>query len=57
MIAVPVAAIIGVLTRFALQRYLASPLYDPAIDSPATDEITPGVPAIDVVRDDEPARF
>ena len=30
LIAVPVAAIIGVLTRFALQRYLASPIYDPA---------------------------
>jgi len=29
LIAVPVAAIIGVLTRFALQRYLASPIYDP----------------------------
>jgi predicted PurR-regulated permease PerM len=30
IIAVPVAAIIGVLTRFALGRYLASPIYDPA---------------------------
>lgn len=29
LIAVPVAAIIGVLTRFALGRYLASPIYDP----------------------------
>jgi predicted PurR-regulated permease PerM len=27
MIAVPVAAVIGVLTRFALRRYLESPLY------------------------------
>lgn len=27
LLAVPVAAVIGVLTRFALQRYLASPLY------------------------------
>jgi predicted PurR-regulated permease PerM len=30
LIAVPMAAVIGVLTRFALSRYLASPLYDPA---------------------------
>jgi predicted PurR-regulated permease PerM len=29
LVAVPVAAIIGVLIRFALGRYLASPLYDP----------------------------
>ncbi len=28
LLAVPVAAVIGVLTRFALSRYLASPLYD-----------------------------
>ena len=30
LIAVPMAAMIGVLVRFALSRYLASPLYDPA---------------------------
>jgi predicted PurR-regulated permease PerM len=30
LIAVPMAAVIGVLVRFALSRYLASPLYDPA---------------------------
>jgi len=30
LIAVPVAAILGVLIRFALQKYLASPIYDPA---------------------------
>lgn len=30
LIAVPMAAIIGVLVRFGLSRYLASPLYDPA---------------------------
>ncbi|MGE5201092.1 MAG: AI-2E family transporter [Acidobacteriota bacterium] len=30
LVAVPVAAVIGVLVRFALSRYLASPLYDPA---------------------------
>jgi predicted PurR-regulated permease PerM len=29
LIAVPVAAVLGVLTRFALGRYLASPIYDP----------------------------
>jgi len=30
LIAVPIAAILGVLVRFGLSRYLASPLYDPA---------------------------
>lgn len=30
LVAVPVAAIIGVLTRFALRQYLVSPIYDPA---------------------------
>jgi predicted PurR-regulated permease PerM len=30
LIAVPMAAVIGVLVRFGLARYLASPLYDPA---------------------------
>jgi predicted PurR-regulated permease PerM len=30
LIAVPVAAILGVLIRFALRKYLASPIYDPA---------------------------
>ncbi|HZT51752.1 MAG TPA: AI-2E family transporter, partial [Stellaceae bacterium] len=30
LLALPAAAVIGVLVRFALQRYLASPLYDPA---------------------------
>jgi predicted PurR-regulated permease PerM len=29
LLAVPVAAMIGVLVRFAIERYLASPLYDP----------------------------
>jgi predicted PurR-regulated permease PerM len=47
MIAVPVAAVIGVLVRFALHRYLASPFYNPAA-SPAD----PGI-----VRDDEPTRL
>jgi len=32
LLAVPVSAIIGVLCRFALGRYLASDLYDPALD-------------------------
>ncbi|HMK68710.1 MAG TPA: AI-2E family transporter [Stellaceae bacterium] len=30
LVAVPVAAVIGVLVRFALARYLASPIYDPS---------------------------
>jgi predicted PurR-regulated permease PerM len=30
LVALPMAAVIGVLVRFALGRYLASPLYDPA---------------------------
>ncbi|MGO8914694.1 MAG: AI-2E family transporter [Stellaceae bacterium] len=30
LMALPTAAVIGVLVRFALARYLASPLYDPA---------------------------
>lgn len=30
LIAVPMTAVIGVLVRFAVSRYLASPLYDPA---------------------------
>lgn len=30
LLALPAAAVAGVLTRFALARYLASPLYDPA---------------------------
>jgi predicted PurR-regulated permease PerM len=32
VIAVPLAAVIGVLARFAIQRYLESPLYDPSKD-------------------------
>ena len=34
LIAVPMAAVIGVLARFGLSRYLASPLYDPAGGKP-----------------------
>jgi predicted PurR-regulated permease PerM len=34
LIAVPVSAIIGVLCRFALGRYLASDFYDPAVAAP-----------------------
>ncbi|WP_448187265.1 AI-2E family transporter [Azospirillum sp. sgz301742] len=34
LLAVPVAAVIGVLTRFALGRYLASDYYNGAVDSP-----------------------
>jgi hypothetical protein len=35
---VPMAAVIGVLSRFWLRRYLASPLY---LDPPPTDQPTP----------------
>lgn len=38
VIAVPVAAIIGVLMRFALARYLDSPIYDPLAVQPYDDE-------------------
>lgn len=34
LLAVPVSAIIGVLCRFALGRYLASDFYDPAVAAP-----------------------
>jgi predicted PurR-regulated permease PerM len=34
LIAVPVAAAIGVLVRFALRQYYASPLYAPGSSSP-----------------------
>ena len=34
LLAVPVASVIGVLTRFALGRYLASDYYNGAVDSP-----------------------
>lgn len=37
VIAVPVSAIIGVLTRFALARYLESPIYDPLAVLPHDD--------------------
>jgi predicted PurR-regulated permease PerM len=35
LIAVPLAAAIGVLLRFALRQYYASPLYEPAATAPA----------------------
>jgi uncharacterized membrane protein YdjX (TVP38/TMEM64 family) len=34
LLAVPVSAMIGVLCRFALSRYLGSDLYDPAFAGP-----------------------
>ena len=37
LIAVPMAAVIGVLVRFALKRYLLSPLYDPENAAPIYD--------------------
>ena len=41
LLAVPLAAAIGVLVRFALKQYLASPLYDPALAEPPPDGKTP----------------
>ncbi|HEX3498353.1 MAG TPA: AI-2E family transporter [Stellaceae bacterium] len=38
LIAVPVAAMLGVLARFALGRYLASPIYDPLSASARDDD-------------------
>jgi predicted PurR-regulated permease PerM len=37
LIAIPLAAVMGVLVRFAHRRYLASPLYDPANQRPADE--------------------
>ncbi|HZS82072.1 MAG TPA: AI-2E family transporter [Stellaceae bacterium] len=58
LVAVPAAAIIGVLMRFALQRYLASPLYDPG---PARAETAGPEPVREArsvrSRDDEPVHL
>ncbi|HWK44384.1 MAG TPA: AI-2E family transporter [Stellaceae bacterium] len=41
LLAVPLAAVIGVLMRFALKQYLTSPLYDPRYDSaPVLTEVS-----------------
>jgi predicted PurR-regulated permease PerM len=40
LIAVPFAAVLGVLLRFALRQYLESPLYDPELAKPGNDFIT-----------------
>ncbi|MBV9523959.1 MAG: AI-2E family transporter [Alphaproteobacteria bacterium] len=56
--AVPAAAVIGVLTRFALHRYLASPLYDPPLPVRAAEEeggLVLQAPALP--HDDEPIRL
>lgn len=49
LLAVPAAAVIGVLARFALAQYLASPLHlqgiPPAEDSPAGGDGTPRTPS------------
>jgi predicted PurR-regulated permease PerM len=55
LVAVPLAATIGVLTRFALQRYLASPLYDPA-RAPSNAAVANGT-AADAEHHDEPAHL
>ena len=47
LIAVPVAAVIGVLTRFALKQYLASPLY-----GGGPNAATPGTPLASSPRSD-----
>lgn len=41
LLAVPLAAAVGVLVRFALKQYLASPLYDPALAPPRDAGRTP----------------
>lgn len=38
LLAVPVAAVIGVLTRFALERYMASPLYADGAEATETEK-------------------
>ncbi len=46
LIAVPVAAAIGVLSRFALEQYLAGRLYkgpEPDAEAPAEDEVVPAI--------------
>jgi predicted PurR-regulated permease PerM len=57
LVAVPAAATIGVLVRFALQRYLASPLYDPLLAPPTGERrsLPPRAPAAS--RDDETVHF
>ena len=61
LIAVPLAAVIGVLTRFALHRYLASALYDPEAVGPALPPAmaAPGEPPgeVGVAGHDEPIRL
>ncbi|MNT96928.1 hypothetical protein D3C72_2391390 [compost metagenome] len=37
LVAVPAAAAVGVLVRFALNRYLHSPMYDPVYKRPHSD--------------------
>ena len=39
LLALPVSAVIGVVVRFGLERYLASPLYDPANQLADTDTV------------------
>ncbi len=38
LIAVPVAAVVGVLSRFALSQYMGSPLYGPRLEVPEEEE-------------------
>src|SRR4030081_1616272 len=45
LIAVPLAAAIGVLVRFALRQYYASPLYDAGPAAPALLHVDTSAPA------------
>jgi predicted PurR-regulated permease PerM len=56
IVAVPVAAIIGVLTRFALARYLASPLYDPQLPAPKPPAVGPASGVEGSQREPKPQR-
>ena len=40
LLAVPVAAVVGVLSRFAVSRYMASRFYDPGGGDPPAPETT-----------------
>jgi predicted PurR-regulated permease PerM len=41
LLAVPIAAIIGVLTRFFLRQYIVSPIYNTSSDEPSIEIATP----------------
>jgi len=41
LVAVPVAAVVGVLSRFALSQYMASPVYESGRTAPSEDTQDP----------------